>query len=268
MKTRALKPLLTFLTGLLLASCNVDNPRIQKVDIKGNLQNIGGLTLEEFYSALENFSDDTALTVGTTAEGELAAIGKQSLNFNSGAIACRFSYERASFKVTVVADLALGQEIKTEITPISPTNLTIGTTSAKEICENDLATMGSVIRSSTLNASSERKLAAKAMIEAMKDLESRCVEREQLSNAERCDGLEYTITRTNFYSAGPAIASFNINLDLKTLQGTRTIELTFIPSGAAILTGGLLELGNDEGILSINAGSLGNISALLLANLK
>lgn len=268
MKMSLFKPILLCVLALLVISCNVDNPRIRKVNIRGNLQNLGGFTLEEFYSELEKFSDETPLPLGTTAEGEFRAMTTQNLNFNSGAIACRFSFERASFKITVDQDLALGQAIKTEITPIAPVNKTVGTSAARELCESDLATAGIKITTSTLVATTERTLAAKNMISSLKELQQLCQNRDTLPNGERCEGINYSITRANFYSAGPAIASFKLELDLRTLQGNRRIELTFIPSSTAILTGGVLSLESEADLWSINAGSLGTVSDLELANLK
>ncbi len=268
MKNLPFKHILLSVLAIVSLSCQVDNPRLRKPNIQGNLQNVGGLTLEEFYSALENFSDDTTLPLGTSAEGELGAMSTQSLGFNSGAIACRFNFERANFKITVEQDLALGQAIKTELTPIAPVNQTIGTSAARELCENDLEANGMKLTTSTLVAPTERQLVAKNMISALKELQELCQNREQLPNGERCDGIDYSITRVNFYSAGPAIASFKLELDLKTLQGNRRIDLTFIPSGAAILTGGVLSFEGGTDLWTINAGSLGAISTLELSNLK
>lgn len=268
MKPNTLKSIILSLSLLVIAACNVDNPRLKKNAIKGNLQNIGGLTLDELYTALDSFTENTALTLGTTAEGEFKAGSPQYLNFNSGAIACRFSYESANFKISVEQDLSLGQALKIEITPITPVNKTQGTAAAKELCEQDLPTAGVSTRTSTITAASERTMAAKSLVSALKEIQTICTNRDNLQNGQRCDGIEYSISRANFYSAGPAIPSFAITLDLKTLQGNRRIDLTFIPSAAAILTGGVLQFEAESDIWQLNAGSLGTVSGLELSNLK
>lgn len=258
-----------FLLLFILIGCNLSNPRVKSTLNIPGVRSLGALTLQDLYKELQSLNDDQTLDSNAQAEGEVTFAKNQYLSFKSGAISCQFSYTEAKFKKNVVAPLALGLEIRTEIVPINAENITNATENARALCESELQSKLPHVVRSTMVPSLERKLSIETLKEFLRDIEDSCGSQEALpGSAKKCQGLEYEITKIDYFSVGSALSSYQIKLDIELDSQQRTWNLVYSPKGSGILAHGLLSLSADTPLLHLYAGSLGEIRAVELTNLQ
>lgn len=260
-----------FILLFILVSCNLSNPRIKNQinTPETGIRSLGPLTLQDLYKELESLDDNDTLDSSAHAEGEVVFAKPQFLTFKSGAIQCRFRYTAAKFKKMVVGPLALGLDIRTEILPENALNITNGTENGRTLCATELqAQLPQVIRS-TMVPSLERKLSIETLKEFLSDIEHSCSSQATLAGTTlKCQGLEYEISKIDYFSVGGALSAYQIKLEIETTTSTRSWNLIYSPKANAILAHGLLSLTGDAPFLHLYAGSLGEIRTLELANLQ
>lgn len=254
------------LTLCISSSCNVSNPRVIKKAVLDSVRGLSDMSFTDLAQTLDRQNDESSLEVGTTAEGEVTFEATRKFNYQSGAINCTITYSKAKYKQTVIAPLSLGLEVHTELTPVDVQNTTVGTSGARQLCENELAARLPIMQKSNLVPALERKLINANFKEFLVEIEKSC-EDQAMVGGERCLGLEYEIAKTDYFSAGGRIEAYQIKLDFDLSGIQKQWQLVFSAQGKGVLSGGVLSISGDQGLLSLHAGSLGAVRDLELANL-
>lgn len=248
-------------------SCNVSNPRVIKKAVVDSVRGLGELSFSDLAQSLERQTDDSSLEVGATAEGEATFELPRKLSYQSGGINCSITYTKAKYKQTVIAPLSLGLEVHTELTPEDIQNTTVGTSGARELCESELTSRLPIMQKSTLVPALERKLVSANLKEFLQEIENSC-EDQAMIGTERCLGLEYEITKSDYFSAGGRIEAFQIKLEFDFGGMHKHWQLIFSAQGKGVLSGGVLSIAGDSELLGLHAGSLGVVRELELSNLR